>query len=170
MCHRCALITPGGLRGSQGQRLRWVPLDAAHQPLAGPAQARFLLHFLPQPVYPPLELFAFFFIIPPRIKYEPRSRLPSGTVRPHPPLDREPACPWKKICISGRRGANLQGPLLKGNSKMAVHKAKPFSAPPSESERPTPGIGFVSSLRARSEDLSIGTLTPACILIVSLPA
>lgn len=72
-----------------------------------------------------------------------------------------------KICISGRRGANLQGPLLKRNIKMAVHKAEPLSVPPPRSELPAPGIGFLSGLRAKSKDLSIGTLTPACILIMS---
>lgn len=50
---------------------------------------------------------------------------------------------------------------------MAVHKAEPLSVPPPRSELPAPGIGFLSSLRAKSKDLSIGTLTPACILIMS---
>lgn len=72
-----------------------------------------------------------------------------------------------KICISGCRGANLQGPLLKRNIKMAVHKPEPLFLPPPLSELPSPGIGFLSSLRAKSKDLSIGTLTPACILIMT---
>lgn len=50
---------------------------------------------------------------------------------------------------------------------MAVHKPEPLFVPPPLSELPSPGIGFLSSLRAKSKDLSIGTLTPACILIMS---
>lgn len=61
----------------------------------------------------------------------------------------------------------MQGPLLKRNIKMAVHKPEPLFVPPPLSELPSPGIGFLSSLRAKSKDLSIGTLTPACILIMS---
>lgn len=50
---------------------------------------------------------------------------------------------------------------------MAVHKPEPLFVPPPLSELPSPGIGFLSSLRAKSKDLLIGTLTPACILIMS---
>lgn len=53
---------------------------------------------------------------------------------------------------------------------MAVHKAEPFSVPPPRSVLPTPGIGFLSSPRAKSKDLSEGSLTPTCILITSPPA
>lgn len=109
VCHRRAPMPLGGLLGSPGQRLRWVPL--AHQPLAGPAQAGFLLRFLPEPADPPLELSAFLFIIPPGIKYEPRSRLPSGTVRPHHLSDGEPARPWEKNMYFRPAGRSFARPI-----------------------------------------------------------
>lgn len=49
-----------------------LPAAAARQPLAGLSRGRFLLHFLPQPLDPPLpELSAVaFLVIPPGIKYD----------------------------------------------------------------------------------------------------
>lgn len=73
---------------------------AAHQPLTGLTQGRFLLHSLPRPLgIPPPR--ALFFVIPAGIKdgcsrQAPRSPLPSGTVCPHHLSAREPARPWEK--------------------------------------------------------------------------
>lgn len=88
----CASAASVPSRGWQALRAT----AAAHQPLAGLTQGRFLLHFLPQPPDSLSKLSVFFFIIPAGIEYdcshkELRLQLPSGLVCPHHLSDQE-AC------------------------------------------------------------------------------
>lgn len=153
-CHATAVSVPSG---------RF--LSSPFHPLA-PHWSLTALFSVPFPHHSfrsPPELSSCCFIIPAAIESDCRIPAPLGVCLPTSPMSDQELPALGTIRISGHWGANLQGPLLKGNVQMAVHKAEPLSVPPPRSEFPAPGIGFLSSPRAKSKDLLIGTLALAYI-------